>query len=109
MPMQPPRAFVPAAPPGSLFKVATEITRMGIAKVTRNYQVTIPRDVREAEGILIGDTLIFSLRHGGIEIVKKGKDALIRDVAGTWKGPDGLAYARAIRSEWEQRKKRMKL
>ena len=32
---------------------------MGIAKVTTNYQVTIPKDIRRIHGIKIGDTDIF--------------------------------------------------
>ncbi|MEM3127267.1 MAG: AbrB/MazE/SpoVT family DNA-binding domain-containing protein, partial [Candidatus Woesearchaeota archaeon] len=34
---------------------------MGVAKVTRNYQVTIPKDVRMIQDIEVGDTVLFSV------------------------------------------------
>ncbi|MBI5332373.1 MAG: AbrB/MazE/SpoVT family DNA-binding domain-containing protein [Candidatus Aenigmarchaeota archaeon] len=42
---------------------------MGMTKVTRNFQITLPRDVRELEGIDIGDTLI---------VTTKGEDIILR-------------------------------
>lgn len=83
---------------------------MGIAKVTRNYQVTIPKDVREMKGIRIGDTLIFAIEGERIEVLKKRKEELIKEVAGIWKGKEsGLEYVRKIRKESEKRRKRFGL
>jgi len=43
---------------------------MGIAIVTRNFQLTIPKDVREVQGIKIGDKVLFSVENNKVEISK---------------------------------------
>ena len=83
---------------------------MGIAKVTRNYQVTIPRDIREMKGIRIGDTLVFVLEGERVEVLKRKREEMIKEAAGIWKGKEtGLEYVKKIRGESEKRLKRLGL
>jgi len=77
---------------------------MGIATVTRNFQLTIPKDVREIQGIKIGDRVVFSIEGGRVEI-SKFKNNLIEDAFGAWAGKvePGSNYSKKIRSEWKIR------
>jgi len=43
---------------------------MGITKVTRNYQITIPSDVRKKLGINVGDVLVIEIEDGKAVIKK---------------------------------------
>jgi len=43
---------------------------MGITKVTRNYQITIPSDIRKALGIKVGDVLVIEIEDGKAVIKK---------------------------------------
>jgi len=43
---------------------------MGITKVTRNYQITIPSDVRKKLGIKVGDVLLVDVEDGKIVLKK---------------------------------------
>ncbi len=43
---------------------------MGITKVTRNYQITIPSDIRKKLGIKVGDVLIIEIEDGKAVIKK---------------------------------------
>lgn len=55
---------------------------MSRVKVTRSFQVTIPREVREKLGILIGDYLeVYVDKHGRIvmEKVKRKRTVLVTD------------------------------
>ncbi|KUH31967.1 AbrB family transcriptional regulator [Thermococcus celericrescens] len=44
---------------------------MGITKVTRNYQITIPSDVRKKLGIRVGDVLVIEIEDGKAVIKKR--------------------------------------
>ena len=82
---------------------------MGKTTVTRNYQVTLPADVREIEDIKIGDTLIVIPRNGEI-MMRKIKKADSENYFGAWKTRgSGVAFTRKIRDESETRLKRLKL
>jgi AbrB family looped-hinge helix DNA binding protein len=84
---------------------------MGIAKVTRNFQVTIPKDVRRIKGIHVGDTVLFTIEQGRIDFVKLNKAKLIEETAGIWKGKikgSSSDYVQSIRKEWAIREKREK-
>ena len=82
---------------------------MGITRVTRNYQITLPRDVREMEKINIGDKLIVTVRDEEI-VMKKVKAKILEKAFGSWntKG-SGVDYVRSIRKESEKREKRLGL
>jgi antitoxin PrlF len=43
---------------------------MGVTKVTRNYQVTIPSDIRRKLGIKVGDVLVIEIEDGKAVIKK---------------------------------------
>jgi AbrB family looped-hinge helix DNA binding protein len=43
---------------------------MGITKVTRNYQITIPSDVRKKLGIKVGDVLVVDVEDGKVVLKK---------------------------------------
>ena len=83
---------------------------MGIAKVTRNYQVTIPKDVRAIQEINVGDTILFAIEGDRVEVFKKKPKAALEEVAGIWKGTEpGWKYVKRIRKESEKRRKRLGL
>lgn len=77
---------------------------MAISKVTRNFQVTIPREVREMEDLRVGDTVLFAIEDHKIHLVKCDKD-IITKAAGLWAGmkETGLEYERRLRKEWRKR------
>ncbi len=82
---------------------------MGVAKVTRNYQVTIPRDVRIMQSIHVGDTIVFSVEGERVEILKLKED-ILEKAFGSWKEmkETGTDYVKRIRTEWETREKRIR-
>jgi len=43
---------------------------MGLIKVTRNYQITIPSEVRKKLGIKVGDILVVDVEDGKIVLKK---------------------------------------
>ena len=83
---------------------------MGIAKVTRNYQVTIPRDVRRIKNIGVGDSVLFAIEGSRIDFLKLDREKILAEAAGAWKGKmkeDGAAYVKKLRNEWNIRAKRL--
>ncbi len=83
---------------------------MGIAKVTRNYQVTIPRDVRVIQGISEGDTVLFVIEGNKVDFLKIEKEKIIEETAGSWKGvvkESSIEYVRQLRKGWAKRAKRL--
>ncbi len=85
---------------------------MGIAKVTRNYQVTIPKDIRRIQRINVGDTVLFSIDGNKVDFLKMNRDNILTEAAGSWKGmvkESGVEYVRSIRSGWTNRRKRVGL
>ncbi len=79
---------------------------MSISKVTRNFQITIPRDVRDAQNVHIGDKMIFIVKENGVDLVKLDDKALA-DAAGIWPDFKGSSvdYVRKMRKEWVGRPK----
>ena len=55
-------------------------------KVTRKYQVTIPKEVRRKVGVEIGDKLRITEKGELIILKKVGKKKTLLDFAGCWKG-----------------------
>lgn len=80
---------------------------MGIAKITRNFQVTLPKDVREIEQLHEGDRVLFLVEQDKI-IVKKLDEDIIKKTAGLWSGmkETGVQYTRRLRKEWVKREAR---
>lgn len=80
-----------------------------MSRVTRNFQVTIPKDVRKRENIKVGDELVVESRAGEVVLKKKDLNAFLA-LAGAWgKGESGLKAVRRIRRESEKRLKRLGL
>lgn len=79
---------------------------MGISKITRNFQVALPRDVRELKRFKVGDKVLFVVEGEHVGIIKMDKE-IIGAAAGLWDiKEDGLSYVRRIRNEWEKREVR---
>ena len=84
---------------------------MSITKVTRNYQITVPRDIREQANIKEGDKLVVTIEDDEIK-VKKFDEDVFKKAFGSWKNVgirDSVEYVRGIRKEWEKRAKRLGL
>lgn len=77
---------------------------MGISKITRNFQVTLPKDIRGIMNLHVGDTVLFVNDGSRIDLVKMDKD-IIRKAAGLWSGlkETGLEYERRVRAGWRKR------
>lgn len=85
---------------------------MGIAKVTRNYQVTIPKDVRRIQDIEVGDTVLFAVEGDKIDFLKLERENLIKEIAGSWKDKikgSSVDYVKDMRKGWAKRTKRLGL
>ncbi|MBS3114801.1 AbrB/MazE/SpoVT family DNA-binding domain-containing protein [Candidatus Woesearchaeota archaeon] len=84
---------------------------MSITKVTRNYQITVPRDIREQANIKEGNKLVMTIEKDEIKIKKLDEDVFKR-AFGSWKDEgigDSVNYVRNIRKGWEKRRKRLGL
>ena len=84
---------------------------MSLTKVTRNYQITVPRDIREQAKIAEGDKLVVTMENDEIKIKKFDEDVFKR-AFGSWKSAnikDSVEYVRNIRKDWEKRRKRLGL
>jgi len=85
---------------------------MGIAKVTRNYQVTIPRDIRRIKDIKVGDTILFAVEGERIDFLKMERNKILDELAGSWKGKikeNSVEYVRKMRTGWKKRTERLEL
>ena len=82
---------------------------MARTKVTRNYQITLPRDIRESLGVEVGDTMILMEEEGEIKMKKFDEDTF-KKAFGSWKIKEsGVEYVRKMRKESEKRMKRLGL
>lgn len=80
---------------------------MGISRVTRNCQITIPKDIRKIVGIKEGDEIVISVIDGKAVLSKSGRD-FAKEAAGIWAGmkETGVEYENKIRKGWSKRLKR---
>ena len=78
---------------------------MGISKITRNFQITIPKYLRELKKFHVGEKVMFVVQGDKVDIVKLDKD-IIKQVAGLWDGlnENGQEYERRIRGGWAKRR-----
>lgn len=84
---------------------------MSMTKVTRNYQITVPRDIREQANIKEGDKIVITMENDEIKMKKFDED-VFKKAFGSWKSvgiKDSVKYVRDIRNEWEKRAKRLGL
>ena len=80
---------------------------MGISKITRNYQIIIPKYVRELKDLREGDSIIFFLEGNKVEIIKADKN-IIQEAAGIWETKEtGIEYEDRIRKELERLKRKL--
>ncbi|MBI4016748.1 MAG: AbrB/MazE/SpoVT family DNA-binding domain-containing protein [Candidatus Aenigmarchaeota archaeon] len=77
---------------------------MSISKITRNFQVTLPRDVREIKDLNVGDKVLFVVEGERVDLVKLDKN-VVKAAAGLWTGmkETGVDYERRIRTGWRKR------
>lgn len=73
-----------------------------VVKVTRKYQITIPKEVRKRVGVEIGDKLKVMEKGEAIILRKAGEKRSILALAGCWKGypenPD--EFMKELRKLW---------
>ena len=84
---------------------------MSMTKVTRNYQITVPRDIREQANIKEGDKIVITMENSEIKMKKFDEDVFKR-AFGSWKNAgikDSVKYVREMRKGWEKRRKRFGL
>ncbi len=77
---------------------------MGISKITRNFQVTLPKDIREMRKLREGDKVLFVVEGAHIDLVKLDKK-IVRETAGIWSElkETGVEYERRLRRGWHKR------
>ena len=68
----------------TIYIVEAILARMGIAKVTSNFQVTIPKDIRKMKEIDIGDEVLFTLVGNKVDFLKVSEEPL-ESFAGIWR------------------------
>ena len=81
---------------------------MGISKVTRNCQVTLPKDVRKQLNVREGDEVIFTVIDKKAVVTKSTRD-IIKETAGIWGDmkQNSVEYVREIRKGWDKRMRRL--
>ena len=74
---------------------------MGTVVVTRNFQLTLSKDVREEADIKIGERIKEVVDEGRI-ILEKIKKSPVDSAAGIWKGKvkDSVEYVNNLRKDW---------
>lgn len=77
---------------------------MGISKITRNFQITLPKDIREQKNFKVGDKVLFVVEDKSVELIKMNEGA-INDAAGIWGSlkESGVEYEKRMRGKWKKR------
>ena len=83
---------------------------MAISKITRNYQLTIPKEIREMVNVKVGDILSLSTEGSEIRASKNLTNAIEKSF-GIWRDikGDSVSYVKKIRYDSEKRRKRLGL
>lgn len=77
---------------------------MSITTVSRNFQVTVPKDIREQLGLTIGEKVVMVTTKTGVVLLKKLKKSPVDRAFGNWKAKEtGIEYMDKFRDEWEKR------
>lgn len=81
---------------------------MGIAKITRNYQITLPKDIRKIISLKEGDEVMFVVEDDKVLLTKSKEDPILA-AAGIWRNmkETGAEYQKRMRSQWKKRQKRL--
>ncbi|MBI4139940.1 AbrB/MazE/SpoVT family DNA-binding domain-containing protein [Candidatus Woesearchaeota archaeon] len=73
---------------------------MASVQVTRNYQITLGREIRRRIPLKVGDKLVAIVKGDNIIIRKSEKNPFER-AFGIWKNkPSGIEYVDKIRASW---------
>ena len=77
---------------------------MATVVVTRNYQITLPKDIREELGICIGEKMTTELTEYGEIRIKKLSKSPVDAAFGMWKGmkETGSEHVNKLRKGWER-------
>ena len=76
---------------------------MGTAIITRNYQIRLPKDLRELTDINIGDRMITEVDNKGRIIIKKLEKSPVDSAFGIWKTKKtGTEFVNEIRKDWRR-------
>ena len=62
------------------------------ARVTSKGQVTVPKEIRDALGIRVGDSLVFEVEDGGARVRADRKPVSFADYEGAWREGEGLTW-----------------
>ena len=78
---------------------------MATVVVTRNYQITLPKDVREELGISIGDKMVSYIDENCYIRIKKLDKSPVDAAFGMWKGmkETGVEFQNRLRKGWERK------
>lgn len=81
---------------------------MGISKITRNYQITLPKDVRKIINVKEGDEVMFIVDSDKVLLTRPKEDPVMA-AAGIWKGikETGVEYQKRVRAGWKKRQKQL--
>lgn len=76
---------------------------MGTVVVTRNYQVTLSKDVREETSIKVGERMKEIVENNRI-ILEKIKKSPVEAATGIWKNKveSSTAYVNNLRKDWRR-------
>lgn len=81
---------------------------MPIVTVTRNYQITIPEEIRKKKGIKEGDRVIAKLNDEGKIVIETLRGSIVEETFGAWKGEaEGVEYVDLLRKGWKKRGERV--
>lgn len=77
---------------------------MALVTVTRNYQITLPEDVRKRKSIKEGERLVVRVDRSGRIVVEKVATSIAKRTFGRWKDEvSGVEYVDALRTGWKRR------
>jgi len=81
---------------------------MPLVTVTRNYQITLPEEIRKKKGIKEGDRVVARLNEEGKIVIETVKGSIIEETFGSWKEEiEGVEYVNRLRKGWEKRGERL--
>ena len=76
---------------------------MAIVVITRNYQVTLSKDVREEADVKVGERMKERVEDDKI-ILEKIRKSAVDAVAGIWEGKvkSSIDYVNSLRKDWRR-------
>ncbi len=75
---------------------------MGTVVVTRNYQITLSKDIRDITGIEIGEKMVTEATNDGI-LIRRLKKSPVDKAFGIWKTKiSGIKFVDKVRKDWRR-------